>query len=594
MPFGGGLVDKKATAPTILTTTHNNAFNTLTWRAPTYAGISPVTGYRIIPYIGAVAQAPMDVLNVLTANVSGVNGTAYTYTVTALTAQGYGAASAASSPTTPSTVPGAPTGVAGTSNGVQSSVVSWVAPASNGGAAITNYRVTVLIGATVQFTTVVGNVLSTTITSLGIATTYTFQVDAINLDGDGALSTASTPITTAGLASAVQSLTSTQSSGGTDGIAFSWIAPASNGGAAITSYGYEIRLTSNDSVLASGTTTLLTKTVTGLGNGTTCYARVWAINANGAGATANSNSTTTVNVPDAPTTVAATSNANQQSVVTWVAPAYNGGLAIIAYRVWAYVGGVSQGNVVVGNVLTYTYTGLTNGTGYTFKVDAINSIGDGALSVASSVATPATTPGPVQSLVASAVSGGITFSWTTPLSNGGSGITSYAYEIRKTSDNTVVASGTGGSPKTVTGLAVGTSVYARVWAVNALGAGTTTNSNSATPTGASVPDAPTIGTMTNTFYGAPGSPYPNGASIHWTDNADGGSPYTGGVWYVRRVSDNVLVGTYSFSAGPGITDTNVQDATGLVTGVPVYSQLKRSNAIGNSAISGNSNSVTPT
>ena len=54
-------------------------------------------------------------------------------------------------------VPGAPTGVTATA-GNGSATVSWIAPASTGGSAITSYKVTPFIGSTAQTpVTVTGN-----------------------------------------------------------------------------------------------------------------------------------------------------------------------------------------------------------------------------------------------------------------------------------------------------------------------------------------------------------------------------------------------------------------------------------------------------
>jgi hypothetical protein len=99
-------------------------------------------------------------------------------------------------PLTGSTVPGPPTNVTAVA-GNASATVSWTAPASNGGSAITNYTVTPYIGATAQTPTTVGNVTSTPVTGLTNGTTYTFKVKATNAAGtgpDSAPSNAVTPI----------------------------------------------------------------------------------------------------------------------------------------------------------------------------------------------------------------------------------------------------------------------------------------------------------------------------------------------------------------------------------------------------------------
>src|SRR5439155_25268256 len=79
------------------------------------------------------------------ATLSGLtNGTAYTFTVVATNAVGNSAPSVASNsvtPVAPATVPGTPTAVSATA-GNASATVSWTAPPSDGGSAITSYTVT--------------------------------------------------------------------------------------------------------------------------------------------------------------------------------------------------------------------------------------------------------------------------------------------------------------------------------------------------------------------------------------------------------------------------------------------------------------------
>src|SRR3972149_2936135 len=134
-----------------------------------------------MPNIRAVAQPATTVGNLTSTTISGLtNGTTYTFKVAATNAIGTGPQSAASNAVTPSAaVPGAPTRVAATA-GNASAGVSWTAPGSNGGSAITNYVVTPYIGAAAQPGTTVGNVTSTTISGLTNGTTYTFKVAATN------------------------------------------------------------------------------------------------------------------------------------------------------------------------------------------------------------------------------------------------------------------------------------------------------------------------------------------------------------------------------------------------------------------------------
>ncbi len=98
-------------APSGLSATAGDAKATLSWTGPSEDGGSPITGYKITPYISGVAQSPVTTPTTATSyTVEGLsNGTAYTFTVAAVNANGTGAASAASSPVTPSSGAATPT-----------------------------------------------------------------------------------------------------------------------------------------------------------------------------------------------------------------------------------------------------------------------------------------------------------------------------------------------------------------------------------------------------------------------------------------------------------------------------------------------------
>jgi hypothetical protein len=137
------------------------------------------------------------------------NGTAYTFTVTATNAVGVGPASAASNAVTPAaaaTVPGAPTGVVATAGDGQAGV-SWTAPSSNGGSAITGYTVTASPGGATASTSGATNVIVPGLTN---GTAYTFTVTATNAVGVGPASAASNAVTpTSSGSSSIQVVPST-------------------------------------------------------------------------------------------------------------------------------------------------------------------------------------------------------------------------------------------------------------------------------------------------------------------------------------------------------------------------------------------------
>ena len=108
-------------------------------------------------------------------------------------------------------------------------------------------------------------------------------------------------------------------------------------------------------------------------------------------------------VPDAPTSVLASNGQNQSSIVSWLAPANNGGEPITSYTVTS-----SQGDTCISATTSCTFSAangdpLLNGTTYTFTVTATNIVGTSSSSSQSPAITPVGPPSistPSQGLVA--------------------------------------------------------------------------------------------------------------------------------------------------------------------------------------------------
>ncbi len=162
--------------------------------------------------------------------------------------------------------------------------------------------------------------------------------------------------------------------------------PASNGGAAITSYTVT---SSPGSLTGSGASSPIT--VSGLTGSTAYTFTVTAINSIGtSSASSASNSITTpaqITVAGAPTIGTATVLTYSSARVSFTAPASNGGAAITSYTATSSPGNIT-GTAAASPI---TITGLTASTAYTFTVKATNSVG---LSAASSASNSITTPAP--------------------------------------------------------------------------------------------------------------------------------------------------------------------------------------------------------
>ena len=175
------------------------------------------------------------------------------------------------------TVPSAPTSVYGTSGNTQVSL-SWYAPASTGGSAITDYVVQFSTSASSGFTTFsdgTSTATTATVTGLTNSTVYYFKVAAVNSVGTSAYSAVSSGVTP-GVASAPTSLTV---SSGPTGMNVSWTAPTSTGGSAITDYVVQYTTSAGYSYVtfSDGTSTTTSATITGLIAGSTYYIRVAAV-----------------------------------------------------------------------------------------------------------------------------------------------------------------------------------------------------------------------------------------------------------------------------------------------------------------------------
>ena len=449
--------------------------------------------------------------------------------------------------TTNACVSDAPTSVSA-SIGDALAIVTFTAPASNGGAAITTYTATASPGGSTG-TCAGPSACSMTVMGLTNGLAYTFTVTATNSAGIGAASVASSAVTP----KANQAIT------------------FSNPGAQNFGTTPTLSATASSAMTVSFTSSTTTVcTITTGGALTFITSGTCMINADQAGngacqsaATVSQSFTVNAVVSGAPTIGTATAG-NAQASVSFSAPGFNGGSAITGYTVTSNPGGITG----TGVASPITVTGLTNGTAYTFTVAATNSVGASSVSAASNSVTPATAPGAPVIGIPAAGNGQVTVNFTVPASNGGRAITGYT-----ATSNPGGITGTGvSSPITVTGLTNGTAYTFTVTATNSIGASSASaSSSSVTP--AAAPGAPTIGTATA------GSAQ---ATVSFTAPAlNGGRIITG----------------YTVTSSPGgLTGTGVSSpitVTGLTNGTAYTFTVTATNSVGTGSVSAVSNSVTP-
>ena len=571
----------------------------VTWTAPTNTGPA-ITSYDL-QYregtSGSFTDGPQNVTGTSAAIASLMASTSHQVQVRATNAEGDGAWSGSGTGRTGASVPGAPTGLMATANGNTRIDLSWTAPGSNGGSAITGYRIEESPNGNSNWTTLEANTNgpATTYSHTGLAagTTRHYRVSAINSNGAGAPSNVDGATTGTTVPGAPTGLVATAS--GNTRINLSWTAPAITGGSPITGYRIEVSPdgNSNWSDLEANTNgPATTYSHTGLAAGTTRHYRVSAINSNGAGAASSvDDATTGTTVPDAPTVLTATASGTTRINLSWTAPASDGGSPITGYRIESSPNGNSSWTTLVattgGAGTTHSDTGLPGGTTRHYRVSAINSNGAGAASNVAGTTTGTSVPGAPTALTAAASgTARINLSWTAPARNGGTRITGYRIEESPdgTSSWTDLVTDTSDTRTTYShaGLSGGTTRHYRVSAINSNGAGAPSSVDSAT-TGTSVPGAPTA--LSARASGT------TQVDLSWTAPAsDGGSPVTG--YRIEESPDGnsswtVLVAT---TGSPATTYSR----TGLPSGATRHYRVAAVNTNGAGALSNTASTTTGT
>ena len=567
----------------------------LSWTAPSDNAGAAVTGYRIQVSPDGTGNWTNLVDNTestaTTYSHTGLqSGTTYYYRVFAINSRGVSISSSNTAHATASataTEPGAPTNLTATASGRNFINLSWTAPANNGGAAITGYRIERSSDGQPPWSPFNIPADDTGHRDQVLAgTTYYYRVAATNSAGTGPPSNVAHATTEASAPAAPTNLTATAS--GPTRIVLSWTAPNDNGGVPITGYKIESSADGNDwgeNPLVEDTgNDKTTYTDPGLTAGTTRHYRVSAINRIGTGAPSNKASATTqaISAPDAPGNLTATASGQTRIDLSWTAPSNNGGAAITGYRIEVSPNGTGNWTSLAGGntnstATTYPHTGLSPGTTRHYQVRAINSEGAGAHSnVAHATTDAATVTAPEAPANLTATASGptrIDLSWTAPSNNGGSSITGYRIQVSPsgTGNWTNLAGNTRNTNTTHahTGLSPGTTHHYRVRAINSVGPGASSDVARATTTAATAPDAPSNLTATATGR--------TEITLSWRAPSNhGGAAITG---YQIEVSANAGGSWTNLEINTGTTSTRYTH-TGLSEGDTRHYRVSAINSVG--------------
>ncbi len=275
---------------------------------------------------------------------------------------------------------------------------------------------------------------------------------------------------------------------GSTSVNLTWNAPANDGGSPITGYNvYEGTSAGGESTTPVCTTTASSCPVTGLATGTPYFFDVEAANIAGfSGPSNEARAVAGVNLPAAPTALAATTTASSTSVsLTWAAPANDGGAPITGYNVYV---GTSAGRESATPACSTTTTGcpvpgLTTGTTYFFDVEATNTAGSSGPSNEVQIIAGVVPPSAATGLTVTATTvNSASLAWNASANDGGGSVTYEVFEGTSPGGETstpicTTATFTCPAPN----LTAGTTYYFIVVATNAAGPSGPSNEISTTP-----------------------------------------------------------------------------------------------------------------
>jgi len=492
------------TAPRSLSATGGNGQVSLSWKAPEYDGRSTVVQYEVYRDDGS-GMTKVATVSGTSYTVGGQNGQSYDFVVRAVNAVGQSPKSNQAS-ATPARKPDAPQSLTA-SAGDEAVSLSWSAPANNGGATIQQYVVYRDDGTGL---TKVGTTSSTSYTDTGLTNgdRYDYVVRARNRVGLGPKSNqaSATPL---GVPDAPQSLTA---SAGDGEVSLSWSTPASDGGKPVQQY--VVYRDDGTGLTQVATVSGTSYTDTGLTNGKQYSYEVAAVTAVGQGPASAAASATPQGVPGAPPSVTAETSEGGV-VLSWPAPADDGGSPVTEYRVYRGTDPSNMQRVGTVTATSFEDESVTPGTEYVYVVRAANANGDGPDSAPVTQRFESVPDAP-SDVSAAAKDGAVSVEWAAPDDN--SARVDHYVVYRLTDDGRDLIGTTEETSFTHADAENGTRYGYVVRAVNEVGEGPTSERVSARP---AVPETPTA-TPTDTAAGSQ-SPTPD-ETTETTIDSNGSGP----------------------------------------------------------------------
>ena len=404
-------------APTVWAPSESTTSLDATWTVPGNTGRPDISGYKLRYRQGgggAWTDHSHTGVGTSTTIASLATGRVYQVQVRAVNADGDGEWSASRSGSTGTvveTVPGAPTGFTATSGDTEVAL-SWAAPASTGGAAITQYQYRYAAGTMVPSDVPwidvpdsddagasIADERGVTVTGLVNGTQYAFEVQAVNGIGAGPaagpVTATATPVVNPNLPSGVIDL---QAQVGDGAVTLTWLPPERSGDTPIDRYEYRVAAGSSVPSGASWRSVRAGRfpcavITSGLENGRRYAFEVRAVNMGGiegpvAVLTATPRVPVVQTLPTVPRALRAEGSLYERGVselgqvtLSWQAPSDLGNTILVRYeyRYAARGGSLSSAEWNHGptSERTLTERNLEPGTSYSFEVRAVTLVGAG-------------------------------------------------------------------------------------------------------------------------------------------------------------------------------------------------------------------------